>query len=43
MTDNTISSSKVNIGKKTAIRDMEDEVEELPDVDFSKSFAGIFI
>ena len=42
MTGNIPSSSKGNKGKKTMIEDVEDDVDELPDSDFSKSTARVF-
>ena len=42
MTGNTPLSYKVNIGEKTWIEDVEDDLDKIPDSDFSKSAAIIF-
>ena len=42
MTGNIPLSYKGKTGKKTAIEDVEDEIDELPDSDFSKSATIIF-
>ena len=39
MTGNIPSSSKGNIGKNNVIENVEDDIYELPDPDFSKSAA----
>ena len=42
MTGNIPSSSKGRTGKKTVMEDVENDVDELPDSDFSKSAARVF-
>ena len=42
MTGNIPSSSKGKTGEKTVIEDVEDDVYELPDSDFSKAAARVF-
>ena len=42
MTGNIPSSYKGKTGKKTVIEDVEDNVDELPDSDFSKAAARMF-
>ena len=42
MTGNIPSSSKGKTGKQTVIEDVEDDVNELPDSDFSKAAAREF-
>ena len=42
MTGNITSSSKVSTGKNTVIEDVEDDVYELPDSDFSQAAARVF-
>ena len=42
MTGNIPSSNNGKTGKNTVIRDVEDEVYELPDSDISKSAARVF-
>ena len=42
MTGNIPSSSKGKTGKQTVIEDVEDDVNELPDSDFSKAAARVF-
>ena len=42
MTGNILSSYNLKTGKKTAIDDVEYEVDELPDSDFAKSPARVF-
>ena len=42
MTGNIPSSSKLNTGKKAVIEDVEDEVDELSDSDFSKASTRVF-
>ena len=42
MTGNINSSSKGKTGEKTVIHDIEYDIDELPDSDFSKSAARVF-
>ena len=42
MTGNIPSSSKGKTGKQTVIEDVEDDVDERPDSDFSKAAARVF-
>ena len=42
MTGNTPSSSKGKTSKNTVIEDVEDDIDELPDSDFSKFSARVF-
>ena len=42
MTGNIHSSSKIRTDKKTVIEYVEDEVDELPDLDFSKAAVIVF-
>ena len=42
MNGNIPLSYKYKIGEKTAIKDLEDDVDELSDLDFSKSAASVF-
>ena len=42
MNDSIPSSSKGKIGKKTVIEDVEDDINEPPDSDFSKAAAILF-
>ena len=42
MTGNIPSSSKGKIDENNVIEDVEDDVDELPDSDFSKSAARVF-
>ena len=42
MTGNIPSPSKGRTGEKTMIEDVEDDVDELPDSDFSKASARVF-
>ena len=39
---NITSSSKIKAGENTAIKDVENEADELPDSDFSKASARVF-
>ena len=42
MTGNIILSSKGNTSEKTVTEDMEDDLDELPDLDYVKSVAIVF-
>ena len=42
VTGNISSSYKGNTGKKTMVEEVEDDVYELPDSDFSKAAAIVF-
>ena len=42
MTGNILSSSKAKTGKNTVIEDLEDEIYELPDSNFTKTAAIVF-
>ena len=42
MTGNIPSSSKGRTGEETVIEDVEDDVDELPDSDFSQATTRVF-